>query len=287
MCSDTASGTRKRGQVRTDHVKEITKLIEQNRYQYDTYDVFRDCTAAMAYSISNSVDLRHRAEREQKYMDIIGRYDKDTIDTFPKVLAHVVGALEEQPRDVLGSVFGQLELGNTARGQFFTPDDVSKMIAHMQVGDGLQHAIEEKGYVTLHEPAVGAGSMVIAMAEAMRERGLNYQRQLHVTAVDVDERAAHMAYVQFSLLHIPAEVVVGNTLSGEVRDVWHTPAHILDGWDFKLRAHELVHEALDLEQPHEAASIDPSPEQHVQEQRIEEQTIGEQMSLLDFGGFDR
>ena len=52
--------------------------------------------------------------------------------------------------------------------------------------------------------------MVIALAEAMRAEGINYQRQLHVTAIDIDPRVVHMAYIQFSLLHVPAEVVVGD-----------------------------------------------------------------------------
>jgi hypothetical protein len=73
------------------------------------------------------------------------------------------------------------------------------------------------------EPAVG-GAMVIACAQALQDMGINYQQHMHVTAVDVDERVAHMAYVQFSLLHIPAIVVVGNSLSLDVRGVWYTPA---------------------------------------------------------------
>ncbi|GBQ21633.1 hypothetical protein AA12717_0951 [Gluconacetobacter sacchari DSM 12717] len=52
---------------------------------------------------------------------------------------------------------------------------------------------------------------------------------MHVTAIDVDPRAAHMAFVQFSLLHIPATVIVGNSLTLETREYWFTPAHILGG----------------------------------------------------------
>ena len=84
------------------------------------------------------------------------------------------------------------------------------------------------------EPACGAGAMVIALAQAMLAADINYQRHLHVTAVDIDPRAVHMAYIQFSLLHIPAHVMVGNSLSNEVREHWFTPAHILAGWSARL-----------------------------------------------------
>lgn len=56
-----------------------------------------------------------------------------------------------------------------------------------------------------------------------------------VAAIDIDPRAVHMAYVQFSLLHLPAVVVVGNALTLEEREHWFTPAHILGGWTARLQ----------------------------------------------------
>jgi hypothetical protein len=61
---------------------------------------------------------------------------------------------------------------------------------------------------------------------------------MHVVAQDLDLKACHMAYVQFSLLHIPAVVVHGNTLACEERSRWNTPAHVMGGWDWKLRRPE-------------------------------------------------
>lgn len=54
-------------------------------------------------------------------------------------------------------------------------------------------------------------------------------------AQDIDSRGVHMAYLQLSLLHIPAVVILGNTLLVEERERWHTPAHILGLWQQKLR----------------------------------------------------
>jgi hypothetical protein len=134
-------------------------------------------------------------------------------------------------------VFGELELGNAARGQFFTPFAVCRLMADLTIGDGnaMREQIERQGFVTVMEPAVGAGAMVIALAMAMQAAGFNYQQHLHVTAIDVDPRAAHMAYLQFSLLHIPAVVLVGNALTLEEREVFHTPAHVMGAWSFRLR----------------------------------------------------
>ncbi|MBE0317765.1 N-6 DNA methylase (plasmid) [Xanthomonas citri pv. punicae] len=154
-------------------------------------------------------------------------------------------AMQAEPGDVLGAVFGQLELSNTWRGQFFTPFELCRLMARLQIGDGadVRAIIDREGYVSASEPACGAGAMIIALAEAMHDAGINYQRHLHVVAVDVDPRAAHMAYVQFTLLHIPAVVIVGNTLAMEEREHWYTPAHVLGGWSGRLAARNTIQAA--------------------------------------------
>jgi len=99
----------------------------------------------------------------------------------------------------------------------------------------VEARIAERGFVTAQEPTSGSGAMILALAHEMREMGIDYQKHLHVTAVDVDPKCVHMSYLQFSLLHIPAVVIHGNSLSLENFGHWYTPAHILDGWNWKLR----------------------------------------------------
>lgn len=76
--------------------------------------------------------------------------------------------------------------------------------------------------------------MVIALAHEMRDMGINYQQHLHVTVVDIDPECVAMAPLQFSLLHSPAIVVHGNTLSLEEFGRWHTPAHVPGGWQWRI-----------------------------------------------------
>jgi hypothetical protein len=90
--------------------------------------------------------------------------------------------------------------------------------------------------------------MVIALSQALKDEGVNYQQHLHVTAIDVDAKCVHMAYLQMSLLHIPAIIVHGNSLSGEEFSRWFTPAHIMGGWNFRLRNRERA-EPVDLPEP--------------------------------------
>lgn len=211
------------------HVAKLKKLIEETSRRHNTWQVFQDFVAMSAISIRNAVDFRDRDAYEEQYLAIVKRYDREEIEIFPKMLAELTLALEDDLSDVLGRVFSELELGNRWKGQFFTPDDVCRLMAAMSYGDGLQAAIAEKGYVSVGEPAVGGGAMIIALAHEMKRQGLNYQRQLHVTATDIDLRAVHMSYLQLSLLHIPAVIIHGDTIRLTEHSRWYTPAHV---WHF-------------------------------------------------------
>src|SRR5262249_46296940 len=160
-------------------------------------------------------DLLQREKREARYLEIVKRYQPDELAKFPKMLAELTLALEEEPCDILGRTFHDLELHNKWSGQYFSPYSLCRMMAKMTLSDedGVRAKIAERGFVTAQEPACGSGAMVIALAHEMREMGINYQQHLHVTAVDVDPKCVHMAYVQFALLHIPAVIIHGNTLS--------------------------------------------------------------------------
>ena len=219
------------------HRQTIVKLFRSFAYRHDTYKLFTDFCELAALSLANAVDLSQREGREARYLEIVRGYTREEVELFPRVLAEVTLGLEAGATDLLGAVFHDLELHNKAKGQFFTPFEICRMMASMIVGnkDELRGLIAQKGYVSASEPACGAGAMVIALAETIRELGINYQHHLHVTAVDVDRKAAHMAYIQFSLLHIPAVVVVGNSITLEEREHWYTPAHILGGWSWRLR----------------------------------------------------
>jgi hypothetical protein len=215
------------------HQIEFTKLLEANAYRHRPHEVFRDFCELAALAMSNAVDRAQFERREARYLDIVKRYERAEVERFPQMIACIVMSLEAGFRDCLGELFMALEFGNEWKGQFFTPYPISQLMARMVTTDA--HArIEQEGFIRVEEPAVGAGGMVIAVADALLAEKINYQKAMHVTATDVDATAVHMAYIQFSLLHIPAILVHGNSLSQEKWEHWVTPAHVLGFWDVKL-----------------------------------------------------
>jgi hypothetical protein len=181
----------------------------------------------MAYcAVSKPMADPHQAETlEARYMQIVGTYrDKDAVRAYPKLLSYMILALQTDG-DFLGMVSAELGALNSQQGQFFTPYEVSRLMAEMNIGD-IEPEIQAKGYVTIQEPASGAGGMILAAAHTLRRRGYHPETQMLVTAIDVSAQCYWMTYLQLALSGIPAQVFHGNTLSMEMFSSAWTPGII-------------------------------------------------------------
>lgn len=227
-----------------NRAKNIVSMMNTLGRRHGAHKVFRDFVTLAACAISNSVDKAKFEEREKMYMDTVRQYEREEVQVFPQMLAELVMLFEEGGMsDALGKLYMQLDLGNSSAGQYWTPYEVCKMMAKISYfggGDdeGTKAKVKEKGFVRISDPTSGGGAMLIAFADAMHEEGINYQQHMHASAIDLDFTAAMISYVQLSLLHIPAVVQHGNSLSMETYSTWFTPAHIMGNWSYKLRRRE-------------------------------------------------
>ena len=233
------------------------------------YEVFKDFVTMAAISLHNAV--RKFSHLEAEYMAIVQRYTPAELDAFASLFAMLVQMLEPTPSDVLGTLFMSLDLGSAAHGQFFTPSHICELMAQVGYGHQLESlsglASSETRtadsdtcakFVTLCEPACGAGGMVLAFVRVLISHGLNPAQHLWVRCQDIDRTAALMCFIQLSLWNVPAVVIVGDTLADEVRDVFYTPAHYLGFWNLRLkREHDRqVKSAPSEPTPSEPASSD-------------------------------
>ena len=215
----------------TPEKAEFVKIFNAVARHKHRYSVFSDFVVMSAISLHNAVNMNDDLEKE--YLDIIAQYSKEEAKEFPKLFSCLVELLESKPADVLGALYMELELGNKNTGQFFTPSALSEMMAQINYDTELREL--NKPFITLSEPACGAGGMVLAFANVMISYKHNPAEKLWVQCIDIDRVAAFMCYLQLSLWNIPAQVIVGNTLSLELREQYFTPAHYLYDWDTKLR----------------------------------------------------
>ena len=222
-----------------DSCKELVKALQSVSCSHSIYEVFQDWLTVSAIAISNAVDLRQAKRREEVYLEIIGKYSKREQEKLAEALSQLVLALQYEqsicgPTDILGQVFHALELHSKYKGQFFTPPSVCEMMGKITLdGDNLSAIVEKKGYISVCEPCIGSGGMILGAAKAMADKHLNYQTQMLVTGIDIDIKCVHMAYLQLSLLGIPATVIHGNSLTDEVWSSWYTPMYVVGGWATK------------------------------------------------------
>lgn len=217
---------------KVDYLKEFILKIQNLDKAKHSRSIFKDflilstCTIAQPFYRSDKI--------EQKYLSTVSTYNKEQANEFSQMLALLVNALEEKYQDFLGQVYMQLNIGNIKTGQFFTPYSISKMMAQINWTESIEKLKQNK-LLTLSEPCCGSGGMAIAFAETMKEQGHNYQNQLFVEAIDIDELCFMMTYIQLSLFGIPARVLLGDALAWNIQRVLYTPLYFVNGFDWKLR----------------------------------------------------
>lgn len=188
-------------------------------------EIFRDFCAMAHHAIAKTTcpDPERREALEADYMAIVGRYPGKDLKPMGRLLGRASLALGQGGCDFLGLVAAEIGMLDARMGQFFTPYDISRMIAEITFHDAGR-IIAEKGYVTVSEPAAGAAGMLIAVADVLEAKGHDISRRLWVDAVELSRSTAHMAFIQMSLRGIPGVVRHGNSLSLEVWSTDLTPA---------------------------------------------------------------
>lgn len=205
--------------------KDIINTIRSISGKYSEYEVFTDWIRCCAISISNSMDMLHGKvwqDRERTYLDTIRKYTDKEAEEFCKMCAMLAETFEDHMSDILGEIYMEAGMGSKVAGQFFTPYHLSLACAKMAI-NGYS---PENGPYTINEPSCGGGGMIIAAAQTLKDKGINYQRCMRVVAQDLDWKGVYMCYVQLSLLGIHAICVQGNTLSEPYQKAYATE-HVL------------------------------------------------------------
>lgn len=228
-----------------DCEKEFTRIFEKLSQKYSSWVVWEDFVTVSAASIANAIDKRPGVwhKRENEYLSVIRKYRKDEQSDLIRIFTMTVLALDINPaQDFLGKLYMNLGLSNHWRGQFFTPWSVSGLMSEIAVGDDLKERVEKSGYISMNDPACGAGSMIVSFANVCLEHGVNYQQSVFFVGQDIDPVVAKMCYIQTSLIGCPGYVVIGNSITEPVggtvlnpvykrpENLWFTPLYFLNVW---------------------------------------------------------
>lgn len=209
------------GVKKEDKKKQIISCIQGMAGRYSVYEIFADWVKVMALAFANQI--LYKQSRENEYVEVMKKYIESEQSKLFEMTAWLVEWADEEFFDMLGYIYMHLELGSKTAGQFFTPYHLCRLMAQMtEVKDG--------NIITVNEPTCGAGGNIIALAEAMKEKDINYQRLMRATCQDIDVKAVYMTYVQLTLYGIPAMVYQTDTLkdpsgkesgTGKLSSMWN------------------------------------------------------------------
>lgn len=209
----------------TPQQKQFLKLLSRHdgRSPSESFRIWAEmayCALAKPLSGPKANDL------EARYMRNVKTIGDERTREFAEMFGLVGEMLNAGPRDVLGPLMmsDEVNAGNKYLGQFFTPPDLCTLMAEMTFDDTIEERIKAEGFITVQEPAVGAGAMLLAFAGVLHRRGHDVSTAAWFDCVDLSELAYHLAFIQLSLSGIPAIVRRGNSLSLEMFEQHMTPA---------------------------------------------------------------
>lgn len=221
-----------------DIEREFIKTFEELKYSRNSYSIWSDFVTICACSISNIVDKRYFDEREEMYLKIIKKYNKDEQELFAKLMAKTFIALTNNPQqDFLRKIFMSLNLGSASNGQFFTPYHICEFMAKMTIdAENVKQTLTDTGSFSVCDPTCGSGALLIAGVNEIStvlkdEKSFNLGK-IVIVGQDIDYIVAMMCYIQLSILDVPGYVKVGNSLMDPISEndsldnYWFTPAYI-------------------------------------------------------------
>lgn len=255
--------------------KEFQKVFSDLCDSKSSWQVWADFVECAAIAISNSVDRESpdSIEREARYKRIMRTY-RDSEQVCFSMLFGIMGqALEKNPdQDFLGEMFMALELGNHWKGQFFTPYNVCRMMAAMQI-NGSQEHVERKGWIGVQDPACGAGALLIAARNVFAAKGIGYRQALFVCQ-DIDHVAGLMCYIQLSLLGCAGYVVVADSICNPVcgnspllpikregQEFWFMPMIYDEVWQGRIKWERAIRAVDHLAQSFDSVVATPAVEE--------------------------
>jgi len=191
--------------------------------------VFQDFVRLVACSVAARVPSETDPTgsislREAEYLEVVKRYTRTELDQLARAMVALSAEMEDKPfQDVLGPYYLEIGARSTqeARGEFYTPQALSEMIARMLID--VEAIIAEGKSITVQEPACGAGGMILSLAQQFAPKepdAPSHVDLLRVTAIDVNPMACDMTFINTTMWGIPTQVIWGNTLKWEIHQVW-------------------------------------------------------------------
>ncbi|AXG69602.1 N-6 DNA Methylase [Kordia sp. SMS9] len=180
--------------------------------KFELSKVFNDLLTMSICSFHHT-NIQSRFQKKDEanevlYMNTIKPYERETLNEFAKAIGILqLNAVQNPYSDTLGEFFMQ-DITKGRNGQYFTPEPICDMMAHMQINNR-----KDEFNKRVLDPACGSGRMLLSAAKINPK---NY-----FFGADNSNTCAKMATLNFFMNGLRGEVAWMNSLSMEFYGGWH------------------------------------------------------------------
>lgn len=144
---------------------------------------------------------------EERYLEIVDELDRETLGLATQGWAILRDHFVDRGyiSDILGAVFMKCrsEWGGGWADQEFTPWEICRMNARMTLDDMDAGRLEDGPAYTVHDPACGSGSLLLALRAAVaKKHGRRALGQVRCYGQDIDHRCVTMTKIQLRMSNI-------------------------------------------------------------------------------------
>jgi hypothetical protein len=182
---------------RNPHFKDLLRGFEGSRVfgPVHPYDLFRQWLEAVWAMLEAWRD-------PEAFKAVTGKLTHEQGSELGRLFNVYVKAVEDMPfSDILGELFMRLDVNSVRAGQFFTPFPIAEFMAKVTFDkETFMGQVQEKGCVTVCDPACGSGVMLLAFAKVVHDAlGRKGTGKLELYGMDTDIRCVLMCRIQLRL----------------------------------------------------------------------------------------
>ena len=177
----------------------IVRLIESNYYNFGGWsNAFDTILDVILYALTGN---------EEEYLKIVKTLKKEALNCIVEVYSILFKALYYDfcIHDILGEVY--MSVGSLSKskhfGQFFTPMNICDFMARVQltdIKDMIRKSKEENRKITINDPCVGSGAMLLACKKAIiEEYGISGLDYFEFYGIDIEKTCVNMCKIQMIL----------------------------------------------------------------------------------------
>ncbi|OGV66916.1 MAG: hypothetical protein A2283_24310 [Lentisphaerae bacterium RIFOXYA12_FULL_48_11] len=177
--------------------KELKEGFLNNRIfgHLHPYDLYRNWLEAMWLFFD-------AGNNKAAFKEGLDKYTREQGEEFSRLMMLYSETVKENPfGDILGELFMELDIQSARSGQYFTPWEIAEFMTRMTFSrEGFERAVKEKGEVTVIDPAVGSGVMLLAYGKIVHDEfGREGVNKLRLYGTDIDIRCVHMCKIQLRI----------------------------------------------------------------------------------------